>query len=582
MSVESQTYYVGSGMIPLAAGTPQGRPADDDDFWYAQATGDGPAASGIVVSAEKAIQVATVYACVSLIADTVGMTAIHIYKRQKNNDRERVKPSHKLQRLLNVRPNDWQTPFEFKQMIQGHLCLRGNGYAEKIFNRRTGEVDQLIPRHPDRMEAYKLSNGRMGYTWRPLDGKPVKFIQDEIVHFRGFTWDGITGLNPIQYLRESVGTSLAAEAFAGTFFRNMARPSGIIKHPGKLGQQARENLRDSFQQRYGAGNYGKVAVFEEGMEFQALSVAAKDMEFIEQRKFGVTEICKIFRVLPFMIGETEKSTSWGTGIEEQGIGFRRYTLMPWFTRWESVVLRDLVDDDVRYFAEFNADSLERADLTKRTESFAKRFQNGATTINEWRRAENMPPTDGDYGDKHYVQAQMVALEDGVPVGPAAKPSEPPPPDDQPDDTTPPDDQEDDGEDDTNDSTDSKASAVQEFVPLIEDAASRIVSAEIGSLRSRAEKATGDLDRFRAWYAEQWVESTKYLAKVLAPIAATWERRTASTVDLVSAADASLDAGRLELSESDDPARIVEEWQRDGSRAHELALAIVGALEGSIS
>lgn len=389
----------------LGGGEKRGSPAPTDDFWYESA---GLYAAGVKVTPDTAMRLSSVYACVRVLAETVSSLPLILYKSTADGGKERA-TAHPLYEVLHDIPNDWQTSLEFREMMTAHVSLRGNAYAEILSGRR-GAVDRLVPIHPDRVTPKRLSNGRIGYEVRGHDGNLRILLQSEMFHLRGLSFDGMKGLSPIEYQRNAVGLSIAAEEFGTKRLENGANPGGILEHPGTIKEEAAKRLRESWQKAYGGvKNTGKTAILEEGMKWTQVGLTSKDIQFIESRKFQVEEIARIFRIPPHMIGDLTRSTN--NNIEHQSIDFVVHTIRPWLERWEQCISRDLLTEKDRkdgYFAEFLVDGLLRGDIASRYDAYAKGRQNGWLSANDIRKLENMNPVEG--GDIYLVPLNMVPAE----------------------------------------------------------------------------------------------------------------------------------------------------------------------------
>lgn len=351
------------------------------------------AGSGAVVTPDSAMRVAAVFACVRIISGTVANLPLHIKRRVDDKTREDV-TDHPLWTVFTRCPNGWQTPSQFKRMMQAHLLLRGNAYAMKIVSR--GRVVGLIPLHPDRVTCEQGDDLGLSYTYTRKDGRRVSLAQRDMFHLVGLTLDGVHGVSVITYARETIGMALAMENYGATTFRNGARPSNVLTHPGKLGKEGIENLRASLDEyRSGGEAEGKALVLEEGMTVTALSMTNEDAQWIESRKFSRTDIAMFFGMPPHMIGDTEKSTSWGSGIEQQSIGYRTYTAEDHLTTWEETIERDLLDPkETDIFALFNRNAMARSDMKSRYQSYQIGRQIKVLSANDVRALEDMNPYDG--------------------------------------------------------------------------------------------------------------------------------------------------------------------------------------------
>jgi HK97 family phage portal protein len=241
------------------------------------------AASGMTVTPETAMRATAVHACVQYLARSIAAMPLILYRRLPDGGKVRDY-EHTLGRLLHDRPNSWQTAFEFRAMLQAHLALRGNAYA-RIIPAEGNPVAELVPLHPDRIRVLpQRFGGRLAYEHWPRLGPREVLLQDEVVHLRGLSIseDGVLGLSPIDCMREAVGLALAAEAYGARFYRNDARPGVVLKHPGRLSQEAAKRLKLAWNERFeGVHNAHKTAVLEEGMSIETVGMTAEQAQFLE-------------------------------------------------------------------------------------------------------------------------------------------------------------------------------------------------------------------------------------------------------------------------------------------------------------
>ena len=379
--------------------------APDDDRWYGPLS--EPSATGVRVSPETAMRVTAVYRCVQILAATLASLPLLIYRRLPGGGKDRAS-DHPLYDVLHRRPNGWQTSFEFRQMLMTHLCLRGNAYAEILPGER-GFADRLEPLHPDRVVPELVTSGRLRYRITDRDGSVRQLTQDEVMHLRGLSTDGYVGLGPVAVAREAVGLSLATEEHGARLFSNAARPSGVLETDKALSEEAVLRLRKQWETvNAGLANAGKTVVLEQGLKWHQVSLSAEDAQFLETRRYQVEEIARLFGVPPHMIGATDKTTSWGTGIEQQTIGFVTFTMRPWLVSWEQAIARDLILRPETYFAEFSLEGLLRGDSAARAAFYQSAIINGWMSPNEVRDLEGRNARSG--GDAFWQPANMVAVE----------------------------------------------------------------------------------------------------------------------------------------------------------------------------
>jgi len=360
------------------------------EFWFEPVS--ARTGSGMRVSPDSALRLAAVYACVRILAETMASLPLVVYQRRADGGKDKV-TDHWLYRLMAKRPNRYQNPFEWREMLQGHLALRGNAYNQIITNPR-GEIIELMPIHPDRVKIELLPSGEYRYRVTDRSGTEVILPRGEVWHLRGLSSDGLMGMSPIELARENLGMALAAQDYGARFFANDAKPTGgWIEFPGSFkDNEAKKVFRESYQQAQSGANRGKVLVLENGMKFHEVGVTNKDAQFLELRKFQITDIARLFRVPPHMIADLERATF--SNIEQQSLEFVMHTMTPWAERWEASIESELLleGDDIEI--EFDFANLMRGDAASRSSYYQSGIQNGWLTRNEARIAENLNPIDG--------------------------------------------------------------------------------------------------------------------------------------------------------------------------------------------
>ena len=353
----------------------------------------GSSTSGANVTPDSAMKVSAVYACIRILSETVAQVPLLLYRRIGDEGRERA-TDHQLYPILHDAPNDYQTSFEFREMMQGHVSLRGNAYARKIYSR--GQLQELLPLHPDNVEA-EGKNGRMLYKITDDMGRRTDRTSREIFHLRGMSSDGYLGMSPIQVARDIIGMTITTDQHGAQLFKNGAKPGGILKHPSHFKDKAtRDRVRDSWDSFTGGSNAGKTAVLEEGMEWTKVGMTSEDAQYLESRKFQISEIARIFRV-PAMLLQHDDKTSTFASAEQFMLSFIVHTMTPWFTRWEQAIRQQLLAPEDRQdgvMAEFLMDGLLRGDTKSRYEAYASAIDKGWLLKNEVRVRENLDPIDG--------------------------------------------------------------------------------------------------------------------------------------------------------------------------------------------
>lgn len=363
--------------------------------------------SGKSVTERTAMQTTAVYACVRIIAETVASLPLHVYE-YTDSGKERVY-KHPLYRILHDIPNPEMNSFIMREVMMSHLLLWGNSYSQIIRNGR-GDVTALYPLMPEKMTVDRGSDGNLYYKYNSDKQGSFVFGKDEVFHIVGLGFDGLIGHSPIAMAKNAIGLSIAAEEYGSSFFSNSGTPSGVLEHPGVLKEP--EKVRDAWNKAYGgSGNAHKVAVLEEGMKFNPISINPQEAQFLETRKFQVNEICRIFRVPPHMIADLEKSSF--NNIEQQSLDFVTNTIRPWLVRIEQSIFQQLLNESEqeKYFAKFNVDGLLRGDFQSRMNGYAVGRQNGWLSANDIRELEDLnriPAEEG--GDRYLCNGNMVDIQ----------------------------------------------------------------------------------------------------------------------------------------------------------------------------
>lgn len=362
------------------------------------------------VSPSQAERMAMVFACVRVLAESVAMLPLVLYEQLPNGGRERA-ISHPLYAILKDLPNPEMTSVELRMAMMRHLALYGNAYAQKVRN-GSGRLLELWPLRPDQMEIKRAPDGALIYEYTLEDGKKTFFRADEIMHVRGLSSDGVTGLSPIQTAKREFLASDARSEYAAAFYENGARPGGVLKHPGRLSDTAYGRIRAAWENRHqGPGNANRIAILEEGMDFSDVAIPQTDQQFIEQEKLSASRIAAIFRVPAHMVNDLERATF--SNIEEMGQEFVDYTLTPWFVVWEQAIARDLLkpNERPRYYAKHVAQALLRGNASSRAQFYSNGLQWGYLSINDVRGLEDLNPVED--GDTYFVPMNMVPLESAV-------------------------------------------------------------------------------------------------------------------------------------------------------------------------
>lgn len=355
---------------------------------------------GEAVNRNSAMKVSAVYACVRLLCGAIGSLPAQIFEKQ--DGRKRIASDHSYYKALHDQPNPMITSVVFWELVVNHIIMEGD-HISLIGRNRNGDMISLTPLNPDRVDVDE-KNGRLVYAVVFDDGSYAVYDQDDIFHVPNIGWNGKRGLSTLRSaLLNAAGGALAADKYSGTFFANDATPRGYIKFDQQLKEDQAKIIRNYWFENHQHPDKRHLPAFiPQGGEFKSITMSAEDTQLLETRSFNVADIARIFGVPPHMIGHMEKSTAWGTGLEQQSLGLVIYTLGPIINRIEKEVNRKIIRSD-KYFFKFNVDGLLRGDIKSRYEAYQIALggnqQPGFMTINEVRELEDREKIDG--GDKLY-------------------------------------------------------------------------------------------------------------------------------------------------------------------------------------
>jgi HK97 family phage portal protein len=375
-----------------------------NDALLARLLDDYRSKTGMAVTPATVMRLTACFACVRNLSEDMAKLPLHLYRRRERGKDRAV--DHPLYGLLNGAPNDWQTSFEFVQLMQAHMLLRGNAYARIV---RAGKrVLELLPLDPRRMSVKQLDDFSLQYRYQAAKGGSVDLDPRDVFHLRGLTLDGVRGVTPIEYAREAFALGLAAEEHGARMFGGRVTGPGVLKHPGKMSDPAYARLKDGWKENGGLENADSPVILEEGMTWESLGLKLSDLQFLETRKFQVEEIARLYRMPLHKINSMDKATF--SNIEHQSQEYVTDTLLPWARRWEQGIARDLLLPAERgqYYAAFLFNNLLRGDVTSRGEFYRALFNNGALTPNQILEMEDMDGYDG--GDIRMVPMNMVPVD----------------------------------------------------------------------------------------------------------------------------------------------------------------------------
>ena len=366
------------------------------------------------VTFDSAMQLSAVWACVKLISETISSLPLTVYKTTDSG--RKVATNHPLSVMFNGKVNRYQTKVEFFETVLLNLLTSGNAYC---YIQRVGDrIVGLLPLMSADMQVTLLEDGSMVYQYTNNVGVTI-YAEQSIWHLK-LMGNGVIGLSPLAYQRNTLGIAQAAESAVTKIYRNGAKPSGVLSMDKFLTQEQRDLMRQKFYS-LSTGSEDRLMVLEGGMKFDAISLSPQDIELLASRQFQISEICRWYGVPSVMINDTSSSTVWGSGIEQIVSGFYKLTLRPLMEKIEASILINLMSltESQKYEIEFDFNALTRSDLKTRFDSYRIGIYGGFLMPNEARRLEGMPDAEG--GDSLYMQGANMKLTDIMnnPIGDVA-------------------------------------------------------------------------------------------------------------------------------------------------------------------
>lgn len=370
----------------------------EERSWDDESSGRSPA--GVRITPENATSVAAVFACLRILAETVAGLPLHLLERTPAGGK-RLARELPLYRKLHSQPNAWQTSFEWREQMVMHVGLWGDAYSELVPG-PSGAIDQIVPLHPSRMKVETLENGRLRYSYREAKGKQTIYTDEQILHVRGPSDDGVHGISIVEECREAIALARACEVHGARFFGAGARPGFILSTDNPMNADARRELAEGWNRKHrGPHNAHETAVLTGGLKPYEIPYASNtDSQFLELREHQLREIARLFRIPGYLLGID-------AGTPQAEIQFVTHTIMPWLRRVESACMRDLIVDDEKYLVEFDVRGLLRGDAASRSAYYRAMWDIGVVSTNDIRASENLDPVEG--GDERHRPLNMGTL-----------------------------------------------------------------------------------------------------------------------------------------------------------------------------
>lgn len=378
----------------------------------------GEASSGAPVNEQSALGVSAVFACVSFLSDMVAKLPLELYQKTKTGPKQ-IK-NHPGANLMAIQPSDMHTSFELRQLMMTGKGLGGNGYA-RVFRDVYGDptaVEWVAPCDVEPL-IIKKPNGQRFVVYR-VNGESELLTRRDLIHIRDLTRDGVTGMSPITLLRESIGTAISQTKAAGKLMKNGTQFPGFLTTSANLKPEQLREASNEFNEKYsGSLNAGRIPVLNGMFDFkQTNGMSMTDAQFIESRRFELQEIARHYRIPPFLIGDSTASTTWGTGIEQQTLGFLNFTLDPHLKAFESALACTLLTTEEinkGYYFRFDRDELAGVSRQDTANYFMQMRNMGVYSVNDIRAKLDEPrisPEDG--GDNYALPLNSSAKSEPKP------------------------------------------------------------------------------------------------------------------------------------------------------------------------
>ncbi len=519
----------------------------EDPRWWTPGWGDlggKKTDSGAKVTAKTALGLSTYFACLRNISEDIGKLPLKVYRKDGRTKAEAT--DHPVYRLLHDEPNREMSAMAWRETVTHHAMGWGMGVSE-IERDGAGRIIAFWPIHPSRIKLVRDEQRRLLYEIRTQDaGVETTYLPPEdVLHIHGLGGKGTTGYPLSVLAAQTIGLGLQTEKFAARFFGNGIVLSGYLKHPGKLGKEAKEHIKRMWRTEYGGAEKSHdIAVLAEDMEWQQMGIPPEQAQFLQSRQFSVEDIARWFRMPPHKVQQLLRSTF--KNIESQAIEYVVDTLLPWAKRWEQELKRKCFRDETDLIAKHEFKGLLRGDDQKRAAFYRTMWFVGAMSQDDIRECEDMNPIEGGHGGTYYVPSNVTPSEIAAKgqVNSAKGQQRRPAPDNMP----------------------------AAHLPLFEDALNRVLTKEVRATRRAAERFENNAEGLADWVAEFYQGHRQYVIDALRPAARVFTKLQGNGVDieeiLCDFAAAHCAASTMQLNDDD---KSTGKWLTDRPRDEALAL-----------
>jgi HK97 family phage portal protein len=379
--------------------------------WLWEAFGATKSDSGVTVTPDLALSIPALWQGLNILTSDFAKLPLNVYS--ETNGSRRIDKTHSAYPLLRRKPNPLMTAFQFKKALFYHALMWGNGYAyiERDASARPTNLILLWPTH-----THVQQFGDQTFYVTQIDGKPYKFLPEDVLHLRGLSFGGLMAYSVVRTHRQSLGLSIAAEKFGSKFYANGATASGVLQYPGQLKGNAATNLAANFDEKHrGLDNAHRTILLEEGAKWVPMTVPQDNAQFLETREFQVREVARILNMPPHKLGDATRVSY--SSLEQENQSYLDSSLDPWLVAFEEECFDKLLTEAEKAaelrFIEFDRSELLRADQKSRYDAYAVARQWGFLSANDIRRSENLDSI-GDQGDIYLTPINMASADQTQP------------------------------------------------------------------------------------------------------------------------------------------------------------------------
>jgi HK97 family phage portal protein len=371
--------------------------------WLVNLLGGTATSAGETVNNINAPKVATVYACVSLVSDTIASLPFRLYRETEEG---MILQPGLIDDIVRKAPNVYYNSFDFRKAMMTNLLLRGNAYVLPMRNGASLSGMELIDNDHVTVDT---TSGELIYQLRLNNGVNMRLLPEQIIHLKLWTIDGINGVSPIAYAKETIGTSLAATKHLGSFYGRGATPKGILQIQGTIRDADRvRQIGQQFDERYAGANAGGTAILTEGAEYKPVALSNRESQFLETLRFSVEEICRLYKVPPHKIGHME-GAGYANSIEAQNAQFVTDCIRPMVEMIEMEFTNKLLSGSRKFNLDMRA--LMRGDIMTQVQRNVSYWNIGVMSANDIRKDEGMDPILDPEANEYNKPMHMASQND---------------------------------------------------------------------------------------------------------------------------------------------------------------------------